>query len=249
MAMDDVFKIGFNDFKLSAKVINVVKSHIDTRKARRLRFSPKELNDVGLCYWYGHIVPKDYRAAVRWYKASAKKKYPAAERNLYICYSQATGVKKDMYKALQWLKKSARHGSSMAQFDLGEYYCDGDFVKKSIHSAKIWLKKSEENALQEENNETFYLLGLLYLYGFDLRPENQPYFIDKNKAIYCFEKSAEFGTNISLNVLLSIYIKDSNKEKVDSLMEKIRASKSFSEKSREQLESRYSEFVQSLISD
>ena len=107
----DVFAPCYLEMKFSPKVIKTLEKLRDGQEVNISRFTSKELNDIGLCYWYGHIVPLNYKEAVNWYIKSANKKCVKAEFNLYVCYNKGTGVAHDIDKAMYWLKKAAEQQS------------------------------------------------------------------------------------------------------------------------------------------
>lgn len=69
--------------KISLKTKRVLEKLLEGSSVDMDDYTPKVQNEVGLCYWYGHIVPLDYKEAVKWYRASAEKKHKTAEFNLY----------------------------------------------------------------------------------------------------------------------------------------------------------------------
>lgn len=199
---------------IPTKVIRVLEKLRDGQTVNNKRLTGKEMNFVGLCNWYGHIVPLNYVEAVKWYKASAEKRCSRAEHNLFICYSQGTGVSSNMENALYWLKKSAKHNEAAAQEFLGEYYYDGEYVKKNRRYAKIWFEKTINNAFKSEDAIILNDLGSKYYQGEYGFPK------DKSMAIMCWEKAAEKGFHLSIAWLLIIYIDDYCIEKVEFWKEK-----------------------------
>ena len=197
----------------------VIKTVEKLKKGQRVnisRLTAKEMNGVGLCYWYGHNIDLNYEEAIKWYKASAAKRCSKAEFNLYICYKKGTGVEKDMIEALAWLKKAAKHNDATAQVFLGEYYYNGIYVKKNRCYAERWFKKALENAYKNEVAVVLNDLGVKYYggeYGFQK---------DKAMAIKCFEKAGELGLSLSIGWLIIIYIEDGNTERVEYWKKKYR---------------------------
>lgn len=169
----------------------------------------KEMNIIGLCYWYGHIVPLNYVEAVKWYMAAAEKRCSRAEHNLFICYSQGTGVSSNMKDALYWLKRSAKHNEAAAQVYLGEYYYDGEYVKRNHHYARIWFSKAIDNAFKTTDAIILNDLGEKYYQGEYGFPN------DKSMAIKCFEKAAEKDLYLPIAWLVNIYIDEFNIKEVE----------------------------------
>ena len=207
-----VFAPCYLEIKFSPKVIKSLEKLRDGNEVNISRFTSKELNGIGLCYWYGHIVPLNYKEAVKWYIKSANKRCAKAEFNLYVCYNKGTGVAHDIDKAMYWLKKAAKHNDAGAQDILGTHYFLGTNIKRNRRYAKIWFKKSLENALKNENAVTLNVLGVRYYrggYGFP---------IDKEMAIKCFTPAAKKRYPLSIFWLMQIYIEDNNEEMVKYLM-------------------------------
>ena len=66
------------EMKISLKTKRVLAKLLEGCSVDMDDYTPKEQNEVGLCYWYGHIVPLNYEEAVKWYKVSAEKKHKDA---------------------------------------------------------------------------------------------------------------------------------------------------------------------------
>lgn len=201
---------------LPQPVIKTVEKLQKGLRVNMSRLTAKEMNGVGLCYWYGHHIYLNYEEAVKWYKASAAKRCGKAEFNLYICYEKGTGVVKDMNEALLWLKKAAKHNDAGAQDILAQYYYDGIYVKKNRRHAELWFKKALDNAYKNDVAIILNDFGVKYYrgeYGFQQ---------DKTMAIKCFEKAGELGLSLSIGWLITIYIEDENTERVEYWMKKYR---------------------------
>lgn len=204
----------FLEIIISPKALEAVERLKDGLSVNTLHLTRNELNDIGLCYWYGHIVPLDYEKSVKWYLMSARKKYKGAELNLYRCYRWGTGFTPDMQEALFWLRKAAKHNSASAQSYLAEHYYDGLGVRKNRRYAKLWYAKAIANAFKEESASTLNVLGGRFYQG------NYGFKVDKEMAIKCFEKAAELQLSLSIHWLICIYVRDGNKEKAEYWMEK-----------------------------
>lgn len=239
--MDEkVFAPYLVELTFSEKVIHALERLRDGKRVLKKRFSPKEMNDIGLCYWNGHIVPLDYKKAMKWYKCSALQGHDVAEFNLYVCYDKGTGVNKDPQKALEWLKKAAKHGYPNAQDILAELYYKGEIVRKNRRWAHYWFDKSEKSAVEGDHEVTLNSLGMRYLFGICDTP------IDIEKAIDYFEKAGELGLPLSMSFLLSIYIKMGNVEKVEYWMDKLRKCKTATKYMLDSEEKRFSSFMEEI---
>lgn len=177
-------------------------------------YTPKEQNEVGLCYWYGHIVPLDYEEAVKWYRASAEKKYKTAEFNLYVCYSKGTGVEIDWEEAMCWLCEAAEHNEARAQLILAENYYYGRGIVRNHQKAAHWFKKSYSNAFKSEDSVTLNSLGVNFHFGTCGFQDN------KSEAIRCFVKAGKLKNEISIAWLIQIFMEESDVRMVKYWMQK-----------------------------
>lgn len=208
----DVFAPCYIEMKFSNKVIKTLERLHDGQEINISRLTGKEMNDIGLCYWYGHIVSLNYEEAVKWYKLSARKRCKKAESNLYICYKNGTGVDIDMKEAMFWLKKAAKHNDAKAQDFLAVQYYLGENLKRNRRYAKIWFRRALDNALKDEDAVVLNVIGVRFLRGgFD-------YQIDREMAIKCFTPAAKKRFPLSILWLMQIYIEDNNEEMVKYLM-------------------------------
>jgi TPR repeat protein len=210
----DVFAPNGIKVDIPTRVISVLKKLKDGLTVNNKRLTGKEMNIVGLCYWYGHIVPLDYVEAVKWYMTAAGKRCNRAEHNLFTCYSQGTGVSPNIEDALYWLKRSAKHNDAAAQEILGEYYYDGEYIKRNRRYAKIWFEKSLKNAFNNEDPVILNDLGAKYYQG------EYGFLEDRSMAIKCWEKAAEKGLYLPIAWLINNYIDESNIVKVEYWMKK-----------------------------
>ena len=211
-----VFAPCYLEMKFSPKVIKSLEKLRDGNEVNISRFTSKELNDIGLCYWYGHIVPLNYKEAVKWYIKSANKRCAKAEFNLYVCYNKGTGVAHDIDKAMYWLKKAAKHNDAGAQDILGTHYFLGTNIKRNRRYAKIWFNKALDNALKDEDAVTLNVIGVRYYRG------GYDYPLDREMAIKCLTPAAKQGFPLSIVWLMQIFIDDKDDDKVDYWMEEYR---------------------------
>lgn len=200
MAKKNSFTIRYKDVSFSPKVVRVLEKLRDGKDVNIKALTSRERNDVGVCYWYGHIVALDYEEAVRWYMAAAEKgRCCRAEFNLYVCHKRGTGVEQDMEKAVFWIKKAAKHNDVSAQHILAEYYYKGNEVRRSRSLAKYWFDKCLANPDLKEEPVVMFLLGISFQqgdYGFEK---------DEERAREFFETAAEGGCPLAVMKLVEIY--------------------------------------------
>ena len=173
-----------------------------------VRLTSNELNEVGLCYWYGYIVPQNYSEAVKWYVIAAGERCKLAEYNLFVCYSQGKGVSMDMEKAIYWLRRSANHNDSRGQYVLAKYYYEGTYLRRNSRYFKYWHEKSITNAFTDNEVTVLNNIGEMYLRG------KSGVAVDKEFAIKCLEKAAEKYYPLAYVWLIYTFSADNDKEKV-----------------------------------
>ncbi len=108
-------------------------------------------------YYFGHFVPKDYDAAVKWYLRAGDKGNALAESTLGDIYYYGRGVPQDYKTAALWWERAAEQGVGVAQLNLSVLYANGegvarDLVKSHMYAnlaaAQLPLGKDYEIAVQ-----------------------------------------------------------------------------------------------------
>ncbi len=99
-------------------------------------------NIMGLAYYKGRGVPRNYLKAVRWYRKAAEQGNALAENNLGKAYYFGQGVPQDYAKAVHWFHLAAQRGLINAQANLGDAYAHGLGVPRNISEAIYWWKKA-----------------------------------------------------------------------------------------------------------
>ena len=140
---------------------------------------------VGLCYYLGRGVDKDFKQAFKWYQKPAEAGNPEAMFYVGNSYKLGRGVNKDFKQAFKWYKKSAKAGDTTAMFEIGNCYQKGLGVERSFKQAFEWYKKSADAG---------YAIAMFKLAGcyYDGNGIKQ----DKAKAFEWYKKSAK-GNNAS----------------------------------------------------
>lgn len=68
--------------------------------------NPTGQNCLGVCYYQGLFIKKDYEQAVKWYKRAAKLGNSNAMFNLSECYFYGHGVEPSFEESSYWREKS-----------------------------------------------------------------------------------------------------------------------------------------------
>ena len=84
-------------------------------------------------------MPKDYAAAVAWWRQAARRGDVEAEYNMGHAYANGIGVLKDYKVAAQWWQKAANKGYAPAMTKLGFLYRLGQGVKKDTIKSYVWF--------------------------------------------------------------------------------------------------------------
>ncbi len=149
---------------------------------------------LGLMYFRGVGVVKNYTQALAWIQKAATQGYATAQLNLGYIYEKGLGLDLDLKQAAHWYLKSALKGNALAQSNLGYLYSLGRGVEKNDKQAVYWYKKSasQGNANGQVN------LGFMYNRGFGIKK-------DSKKAVIWYRKSAQLGSMIAQYNLAYMY--------------------------------------------
>lgn len=117
--------------------------------------------DLGVKYFKGDGVSKDFNQALMWFRKAADQGYARAEDDLGLMYGNGEGVAKDFAEAVKWCRKAADQGYAPAQVRIGKAYVSGDGVTKDSYEAVKWFRKAADqgNAQAEDH------LGMMYAAG------------------------------------------------------------------------------------
>ena len=172
-------KILFSDKIDKYNISNKDKDNYNTQISHT---NAKEQYKLGMMYYKGQGVAKDYKEAFTWFKKAAEQGYAPAQNNLGYCYEKGIGTSKDENQAFYWFKKAAEQGDAAAQNWLGYCYRQGIGTSKDENQAFYWYKKAAEQGYPAAQN----WLGYCYRQGIGTSK-------DENQAFYWFKKAAEQG--------------------------------------------------------
>lgn len=117
---------------------------------------------LGLQYFRGDGVERDYALAREWWLESATLGSADAQQKLGYLYSEALGVDRDYNRAILWYTRAARLGHAEAQTLLGSLYHEGNRVPRNYAEAFKWYKMAAERG----HPHSQYTLATLYHDGF-----------------------------------------------------------------------------------
>ncbi len=148
--------------EFSCTVIEAKNSPLRMVFGRARRGDPWAQLMVGMCYYEGIEVEKDYGKAVEWFLKAAKQGETVAQTLLGECYKCGRGVEEDEEKAVEWYSKAAESGYAQAQYELGFYYFrrggeeDGEKVID-------WYRKAAEQGNSAAQCELGWLIDINFI--------------------------------------------------------------------------------------
>lgn len=122
---------------------------------------PQAQFDLGVTYYYGRGVPKDYEKASHWFQKAADQGNAAAQYALGRMYYYGRGMRQDLGTASTWFQKSADKGYGDAQFALGVMYQFGKGIDMDLARAAQWYRKAADSGVAAAQ----YALGAMYSLG------------------------------------------------------------------------------------
>jgi len=117
--------------------------------------------NLGLMYYSGQGVPKDYKTAAKWYRLAAKQGHVIAQLSLGLMYHSGQGVPKDYKTAAKWYRLAADQGNANSQRNLGLMYRDGYGVPKDHKTAVKWYRLAAKQGHATAQRD----LGVMYRDG------------------------------------------------------------------------------------
>jgi uncharacterized protein len=189
----DVANSAFEQGKLAARAGEFDKARQAFQRAAAAG-DARAMNDMGVLYYDGHGVAKDYQRAREWYEKAAAAGNGQAMANLGYIYMEGLGVTKDYNLARQWYEKGAVAGNGRAMAHLGYMYREGIGVTKDYEQARQWLEKG----VAAKDGRAMAYLGTMYEQG-DGVPK------DYERARQLFEQGAAAGDGRAMNNLGYLY--------------------------------------------
>jgi TPR repeat protein len=135
--------------------------------------------NLGLLYYSGKGVPKNFGEALKWAQLAAAKGDPISQELMGTIFHNGLGVPKDYSQALSWYQKAADQGAADAQYACGIMYQNGESVPQDENQAFNWFEKA---AIQGKPEAQFNV-GLMYRDGSGTAK-------DYNEALNWFQKAA-----------------------------------------------------------
>ncbi len=117
-------------FQLAAQKAEIDQRPLEEVKAKAQAGDAESEYQLGLRYYNGESVAKDFAEAVKWFGKAAEQGFAPAQSDLGRSYLNGEGVPKDVAEAVKWFRKAAEQNFAKAQNNLGLCYAKGDGVAK-----------------------------------------------------------------------------------------------------------------------
>lgn len=141
---------------------------------------PSSLNTLGVQYYYGFSVEKNYEKAKNYFELSAKQNDSFGFLHLGNFYIDGYACPKDCLKAIHNFEESVKLNNTIAMIYLGRLYQKGLNIKQDYGKAYEYYKLAADN----NDSDGLYYLGNLYLKGLGVEKNSM-------KAINFFEKASK----------------------------------------------------------
>ena len=93
---------------------------------------------VGLIYYFGQGVPRDYLESLNWFKKAARQGHALAQYNAGYMHEKGEGTPQDYAEAAKYYRHAAERGNLLAQYNLGYMYEKGQGVLPDEVQALMW---------------------------------------------------------------------------------------------------------------
>ena len=110
----------------------------------------KSQNGMGVLYYNGQGVPKNFARAAQWFQRAAVQGLGRAQNNLGEMYRDGEGVSQSDAKAVEWLRKAAMQGNQKAMDNMVKMITSGRSGTNPVGRAAI----TKENSLSLAGNFT-----------------------------------------------------------------------------------------------
>lgn len=102
------------------------------------------MNDLGIIYSIGGIVPRDYSKAFYWYQKAIDGGSSNAMNNLATMYLYGVGMPRDYANAFRWFQRSAEHGNPHAMYSAAAMADIGLGTSRNPAFARSMYRKAAE---------------------------------------------------------------------------------------------------------
>ncbi|MCG8325783.1 MAG: sel1 repeat family protein [Thiotrichales bacterium] len=99
--------------------------------------NPEAENYLGVHYYTGLGVKRDYAKALHWYESAARKGFPSAQRHYGDMFMNGHGTQQDFYKAFLWYFAASQQGNDEAKLKLESLTAGNKLTPNQQMHAKI----------------------------------------------------------------------------------------------------------------
>ena len=94
-------------------------------------------HNLGNMYYDGRGVPKDYMAALQWFRLAAKQGEASAQHKLGVMHEEGQDVAQSYEAAVEQYQLAAKQGFAKAQMSLGDMYKGGHGIPQNYIRAYV----------------------------------------------------------------------------------------------------------------
>lgn len=155
---------------------------------------PVSQDALGVLYALGNKdVPRNYPAAVKWFRKAALQDYADSQYRLGTMYEAGRGVNQDLQEAMKWYSLAAKQGQLGAELKLAKMYEAGRGVSKNFGEAAKWYQLAAEHG----NADAQYKIGYFCQQGLGVPLNNE-------QAVKWYQKAAAQGNHQAIQALVAI---------------------------------------------
>lgn len=150
----------------------------------------KAMNALGICYYSGQGVERDFIASFELFQQSAEHGNSDAITNMAVCYLQGLGTVRDEEKALSHLLRAIELGNPSSMLLLGNCFRRGELVLQNSEQAFNLYSSSA----QLGNSTAMVCLAGCYRQGLGTVASSED-------AIHWYQRAIDLGNRIAITVM------------------------------------------------
>lgn len=136
-----------------AKALEEINSAIGQFKTLAENGNAEAQNGLGMLYYKGDKVPRDFVKAMFWFRKAADQGYAEAQNNLGLIFQSGLGTPQNYAKALEWYLKAADQGNLNAIINVGFMHGRGLGVPIDQTKSVAWFLKAAKLGSADADNE------------------------------------------------------------------------------------------------
>ena len=122
---------------------------------------PQSQYELGVMYFMGIGVEKNYVIASEWFRKSANQNYAKAQHDLALMLLEGKGGNRDALEAYKWLHLAAKQGDGPSQYQLGQMLSHGKAkgIPQHFILAYMWFEIAATNGVKKTKAKQLQLAG------------------------------------------------------------------------------------------